>query len=147
MKSSKKSVDSERYSLHVHPPEHCFSGVSFQGTSEKKKKKKSLLFTSHNSTNISVLSVIPHTLPLSFSNKPLLLLLLLLHHLHHTHAHEHTLPTPATERTQLSEKRSCFASFISVLLISRASDGSLTGLMIGDDKLRTLSRSPIRSVA
>ena len=40
LKSSKKSVDSERYSLHVHPPEHCFSGVSFQGTSEKKKTKK-----------------------------------------------------------------------------------------------------------
>lgn len=58
-----------------------------------------------------------------------------------------SITTAATERTQLSKTRSCFASFISVLLISRASDGSLTGLMIGDDKLRTLSRSPIRSVA
>ena len=58
-----------------------------------------------------------------------------------------TLPNPATERTQPSKKKSCFASFISVPLISRASDGSLTGLMIGDDKLRTLSRSPIRSAA
>lgn len=51
------------------------------------------------------------------------------------------------ERIRLSQKKSCFASFISALLISRASDGSLTGLMIGDDKLRTLPRSPIRSVA
>lgn len=59
----------------------------------------------------------------------------------------HTLPTAATACLQLSKKRSCFASFISVLLISRASDGSLTVLMIGDDKLPTLSRSPIRSVA
>lgn len=58
-----------------------------------------------------------------------------------------TLPSPAMERIRLSKKKSCFASFISALLISRASDGSLTGLMIGDDKLRTLSRSPIRSVA
>lgn len=56
-------------------------------------------------------------------------------------------PTTVTEHAQLSKKRSCFASFISVLLISRGSDGSLTDLMIGDDKLRTLSRSPIRTVA
>lgn len=58
-----------------------------------------------------------------------------------------TLPQPAMERIRLSKKKSCFASFISALLISWASDGSLTVLMIGDDKLRTLSRSPIRSVA
>lgn len=58
-----------------------------------------------------------------------------------------TLPSSAMERIRLSKKKSCCASFISALLISWASDGSLTVLMIGDDKLRTLSRSPIRSVA
>lgn len=58
-----------------------------------------------------------------------------------------TLARPAMERIRLSKRKSCFASFISAPLISRASDGSLTGLMIGDDKLRTPSRSPIRSAA
>lgn len=45
------------------------------------------------------------------------------------------------------KKKSCFASFISVHLISCKADGFLTALMIGDDKLCTLSSSPIRFAA